>query len=44
MLGMILTHELSGISGKVDSVSVDPEGKGMVRIEDHWFMAEECEG
>lgn len=42
MIGMKLSHARSGIVGIVDAVSVDPEGKAMCRIEDHWFFADEC--
>ena len=44
MIGMNLLHKQSGVSGKVDGVSVDPAGNGMVRIADHWFLADECVG
>lgn len=42
MIGMNLFHKQSGISGKVDGVSVDAVGAGLVRIDDHWFLVDEC--
>lgn len=42
MLGMKLLHTASGVRGKVQSVSVDPAGKALVRIKDKWFLADEC--
>jgi hypothetical protein len=44
MLGMTLRHPLAGIAGEVDGVSVDPAGFALVRICDHWFLAEDCIG
>lgn len=42
MIGMNLLHAKSGVAGTVDAVSVDPDGKSMCRIEDHWFFVDEC--
>lgn len=42
MIGMTVKHAISGIVGLVDAVTVDPSGAGMVRIDDHWFMASDC--
>jgi hypothetical protein len=39
MLDMILTDPASGISGKVDAVTVMADGLALARIEDHWFIA-----
>ncbi len=44
MLNMTITHTQSNTAGNVDAVSVDPAGRAMVRIDDHWFYADECEG
>lgn len=41
MLNMFLQHTQSGITGKVDAEAVTPDGKAMVRIRDHWFMADD---
>lgn len=42
MIGMSLYHPQSNISGKVDATSKHPDGKHIVRIEDHWLFLEEC--
>lgn len=42
MIGMTLYHPQSNITGKVDATSKHPDGKHIVRIDDHWFMADEC--
>lgn len=41
MIGMHLTHKLSGVSGIVDDVAVHPDGKALARIDDHWFFADD---
>lgn len=38
MLGMTLT--IDGHTGEVDAQTVTPDGKAMVRINDHWLMVE----
>ncbi len=38
----ILTHEVSGITGEVDATSQHPDGRHLVRIDDHWFFLDEC--
>lgn len=40
MLGMKLHDPISGLTGTVDSQSVMGDAKPLVRIEDHWFLAE----
>jgi len=42
MIGTTLHHPLSGITGKVDATATHPDGKQMVRIDDHWLDADEC--
>ena len=42
MIGMSLYHPQSNISGKVDATSKHPDGKHLVRIEDHWLFLDEC--
>jgi hypothetical protein len=44
MIGMRLRHVPSGMNGRVDAVTVDPAGRGMVRIDDHWFDVDDCIG
>ena len=39
MVGMHLSCPVSGISGTVDAQTVQPDGKALVRICDHWFEA-----
>lgn len=39
---MFLVHVTSGIAGIVDAVAIDPSGRSMCRIEDHWFFVDEC--
>ena len=39
---MILTHPRSKISGTVDATSVHPDGRQIVRINDHWLFRDEC--
>jgi hypothetical protein len=39
MIGMRLHHPQSGITGSLDAQTVQPGGKGIVRIDDHWFEA-----
>ncbi len=41
MLNMILHHAQSGITGKVEAVSVMPDGKAIAYIRDKWFVADE---
>jgi len=41
MIGMYLTHIPSGITGVIDAQSVQPDGMAIVRINDHWFPADE---
>lgn len=42
MIGMSITHPRSGVSGRVDAVSVDPSGRALCRINDRWFFVDEC--
>lgn len=41
MIGQTLTHPLSGITGTVDAQTVHPDGRALVRINDHWLFADE---
>ena len=43
MIGMTLTHTLSGITGVVDATSVHPDGEPLARIDDHWFFVADLE-
>lgn len=43
MLGMKLTDRASGITGIVDAEKVTPDGKAIVRVDDHWLEAEALE-
>lgn len=40
MIGMSLSHP-SGTSGKVEAVSVQPDGHALARIGDKWFPVSE---
>lgn len=40
MIGMKLRCPASGISGTVDAQTVQPDGKALVRICDHWLEAD----
>jgi hypothetical protein len=40
MIGMNLRCPTAGITGTVDAQSVQPDGKALVRINDHWLEAE----
>jgi hypothetical protein len=42
MIGMTLFHGQSNTTGKVDATSQHPDGKCLVRINDHWFLKDEC--
>lgn len=37
MIGMFLREVLSGTSGTVDAVAVQPDGSSLARINDRWF-------
>ena len=37
MIGMNLHDPISGVTGVVDAVTVQADGKALARIEDHWF-------
>jgi tRNA(His) 5'-end guanylyltransferase len=41
MIGMALRH-WSGIMGFVAAQSVHPDCRVLVRIDGHWFFADEC--
>ena len=41
MLGMTLTTP-TGHRGPVDAQAVSPDGRALVRINDAWFLADEC--
>ena len=40
-IGALVTHALSGETGSVDALVVHPDGRELVRINDHWFFADE---
>jgi len=42
MIGSTLFHLRSLTFGTVDQITGHPDGKCLVRIDDHWFMADEC--
>jgi hypothetical protein len=42
MIGTTLHHPTSGITGIVDRISGHPDGKTLVRIDDHWLFRDEC--
>lgn len=42
MIGMRLFHPQSGNVGTIDAVSVDPTGRSLCRVDDHWFFVDEC--
>lgn len=37
MIGMKLCCPISGIAGRVDAQTVQPDGVALVRINDHWL-------
>lgn len=39
MIGMHLRCPVSGVTGTVDAQTVQPDGKALVRIGDHWLDA-----
>ena len=44
MIGMKLRCPAPPITGTVDAQSVQPDGKAMVRINDHWLEVENLRG
>lgn len=44
MIGMKLRCSVTGIVGTVDSQAVQPDGKALVRIDDHWLEVENLRG
>jgi len=42
MIGKILYHRTSGITGPVQQIAGHPDGKRLFRINDHWLIADEC--
>lgn len=42
MIGTTLHHPESGITGTVNRIAGHPDGKCLVRIDDHWLFADEC--
>jgi hypothetical protein len=44
MIGMNLRCAITGITGTVDAQAVQPDGKGMVRIADHWLFVDGLRG
>lgn len=43
MVGETLIHSQANITGKVDATSFHPDGRVVVRIDDHWLFRDECE-
>lgn len=43
MIGRHLTHPQSGETGIVDATAEHPDGRVLVRINDHWFFADETQ-
>lgn len=43
MIGEAIYHALSDTDGIIDDVSSHPDGKIIVRVNDHWFFREDCE-
>lgn len=43
MRGKAIHHQLSGITGVVDSTAEHPDGAVVVRVDDHWLFLEDCE-
>ena len=43
MIGKTLHHPASGITGSVDAISDQPDGKRLVRIDDHWVSVDDCQ-
>lgn len=41
MLGMHLHSPSTGVTGYIDAEKVTPDGKAIVRINDHWLDAHE---
>lgn len=39
MIGRRVFHALSGERGVIDAEVIDPSGKLLVRLNDHWFFA-----
>lgn len=35
-------HPLSGESGIIDATTTHPDGAVLVRLNDHWFFADDC--
>lgn len=44
MIGMKLRCPVTSITGTVDAQAVQPDGKAMVRINDHWLEVENLRG
>lgn len=44
MIGMNLRCPITNITGTVDAQSVQPDGRPMVRINDHWLEVEYLRG
>jgi hypothetical protein len=44
MIGMNLRCPITGITGTVDAQVVQPDGKGLARIADHWLEVENLRG
>lgn len=40
MIGQNLRHQ-SGVAGTVDAEVIHPDGRALVRINDHWFFADD---
>lgn len=44
MIGMVLRDPISGLEGPVEAVAGSADGKLLVRIDDHWFLADDLVG
>jgi len=44
MIGMSLRCPITSIAGVVDAQSVQPDGKALVRINDHWLEVDNLRG
>lgn len=38
-----LHHPMSGLTGRPDDHTWHPDGELLVRIDDHWLFAKDCE-
>lgn len=43
MIGETIHHALSNTDGIIDATAEHPDGRKLVRVEDHWFFRDDCE-